>query len=75
MLVRLAPTHVRFGSFESLRTVAKRVTQQLADYVIEHHFASCRIKRSVLQLFPRGRAADCRARCQVASSAGLLMVS
>jgi uncharacterized protein YdiU (UPF0061 family) len=39
MLVRLAPSHVRFGSFEVF--AHRRQTgnlKQLADYVIEHHF-------------------------------------
>lgn len=38
-LIRLAPTHVRFGTFElfaSLGEVAR--VRELADYVIEHHF-------------------------------------
>ncbi len=38
-LIRLAPTHVRFGTFElfASRGEAARV-RKLADYVIEHHF-------------------------------------
>jgi len=40
VLARLAPSHVRFGSFEFFhyRGEAERVAQ-LADFVIEHHFA------------------------------------
>ena len=39
MLVRMAPSHVRFGSFEVFyyRNQFERI-QALADYVIEHHF-------------------------------------
>jgi uncharacterized protein YdiU (UPF0061 family) len=40
VLARVAPSHVRFGSFEFFhyRGEAERVAQ-LADFVIEHHFA------------------------------------
>ena len=39
MLVRMAPTHVRFGSFEVFyhRNQFERI-RALADYVIEHHY-------------------------------------
>ena len=39
LLLRLAPTHVRFGSFEVFYYRNQfRQLQQLADYVIEHHY-------------------------------------
>lgn len=39
MLLRMAPTHVRFGSFEAFYyTAQKEHLKQLADYVIYHHF-------------------------------------
>ncbi|HSE83139.1 MAG TPA: protein adenylyltransferase SelO family protein, partial [Thermodesulfobacteriota bacterium] len=39
MLMRMAPTHVRFGSFEAFYyTAQKEHLKQLADYVIHHHF-------------------------------------
>ena len=39
MLVRLAPSHVRFGSFEVFAHRRQTANlRQLADYVIEHHF-------------------------------------
>ncbi len=39
MMVRMAPTHIRFGSFEVFyyRSQFERL-QPLADYVIEHHY-------------------------------------
>lgn len=43
MLVRMAPTHVRFGSFEVFyhRGQFERI-RQLADYLIEHHYPHLR---------------------------------
>ncbi|GJM16062.1 MAG: UPF0061 protein [Thermodesulfobacteriota bacterium] len=39
MIVRMAPTHVRFGSFEAFHyTDRADYVKLLADYVIEHHF-------------------------------------
>ncbi len=42
VLVRVAPSHVRFGSFEYF--AARRdpdAVRQLADHVLEHHFPAC----------------------------------
>ena len=43
MLLRMAPSHVRFGSFEVFyyRSQFDRL-QRLADYVIEHHYSDLR---------------------------------
>ena len=39
MMVRMAPTHIRFGSFEAFHyTDQPDYVKLLADYVIEHHF-------------------------------------
>jgi uncharacterized protein YdiU (UPF0061 family) len=39
VLVRLAPTHVRFGTFQLFASRGQHdAVTQLADYVIEHHF-------------------------------------
>ena len=39
VLVRLAPTHVRFGTFQLFASRGQHdAVAQLADYVIEHHF-------------------------------------
>lgn len=53
MLVRLAPSHVRFGSFEVFyyRQQFEKL-RELADYVIEHHFPLLLEKRHrYLELF------------------------
>jgi uncharacterized protein YdiU (UPF0061 family) len=43
MLVRMAPSHVRFGSFEIFFYNGKFAElKQLADYVIEHHYPALR---------------------------------
>jgi uncharacterized protein YdiU (UPF0061 family) len=40
-LLRLAPSHVRFGTFEALAARGRDdLVQRLADHVIEHHFPS-----------------------------------
>nr|WP_288467208.1 YdiU family protein [uncultured Pseudomonas sp.] len=42
MLVRLAPSHIRFGHFEYFYyTRQHEQLKQLADYVIEHHYPAC----------------------------------
>ena len=43
MLLRLAPSHVRFGHFEYFYyTRQHEQLKQLADYVIAHHYPACR---------------------------------
>jgi len=43
MLVRLAPSHVRFGSFEVFYYRQQYdALQQLADYIIDHHYPALR---------------------------------
>lgn len=52
MMVRMAPTHVRFGSFEAFHYSDKpERVKLLADYVIEHHFADLVQKDDKYPLF------------------------
>lgn len=43
MVLRVAPSHIRFGSFEYFfYTRQNDALQQLADFVIDHHYPDCR---------------------------------
>ena len=54
MMVRMAPTHVRFGSFEAFHyTDRAEYVKLLADYVIEHHFNELADKDNKYSLFFR----------------------
>ena len=42
MVLRVSPCHIRFGSFEYFsHTQQHQALQQLADFVIEHHYPGC----------------------------------
>jgi hypothetical protein len=43
MILRVSPSHIRFGSFEYFfHTQQHEALQQLADFVITHHYPECR---------------------------------
>ncbi|MFO1347101.1 MAG: YdiU family protein [Pseudomonadales bacterium] len=43
MILRVSPSHIRFGSFEYFfHTQQHEALQQLADFVIAHHYPECR---------------------------------
>lgn len=52
LIVRMAPTHIRFGSFEvfASRNQSDQV-QQLADYVIDNFYPECRKKEKTYVAF------------------------
>lgn len=40
-LIRVTPTHIRFGHFEWAASQSPQHSQVLADYVIKHHYPEC----------------------------------
>ncbi|WP_029935427.1 protein adenylyltransferase SelO [Thiomicrospira pelophila] len=40
-LIRVTPTHIRFGHFEWAASQSPQHSQTLADYVIKHHYPEC----------------------------------